>query len=92
MPLTRDFAFVVEKGVAGGDLERVLLAADRRLVTSARVFDVYSGPGVPEGKVSLAVEVVIQPLDATLGDAEIEALSRKLVAAAEKATGASLRR
>ena len=49
-------------------------------------------PGVSEGKVSIAVEVVIQPRDATLSDAEIEALSRRLVAAAEKATGASLRR
>jgi phenylalanyl-tRNA synthetase beta chain len=92
MPLTRDFAFVVDKGVAGGDLERALVGADRQLVDSARVFDVYSGPGVPEGKLSLTVEVVIQPRDATLGDAEIQALSRKLVAAAEKATGATLRR
>jgi phenylalanyl-tRNA synthetase beta chain len=92
MPLTRDFAFVVDKAVAGGNLERALIGADRQLVTSARVFDVYAGSGVPEGKTSVAVEVVIQPRDATLSDAEIEALSRKLVAAAEKATGAALRR
>jgi phenylalanyl-tRNA synthetase beta chain len=92
MPLTRDFAFVVDKAEAGGDLERALVGADRQLVASARVFDVYAGPGVPEGKISIAVEVVIQPRDATLSDAEIEALSRKLVAAAEKATGAVLRR
>ncbi len=92
MPLTRDFAFVVDSGVAGGDIERALIGADRQLVASARVFDVYSGLGVPDGKISVAVEVTIQPRDATLGDAEIEALSRKLVAAAEKATGATLRR
>ena len=92
MPLTRDFAFVVDKAVAGGDLERALVGADRQLVASARVFDVYVGPGVPDGKTSIAVEVVIQPRDATLSDVEIEDLSRKLVAAAEKATGAVLRR
>ena len=79
MPLTRDFAFVVDAGVAGGDLERALVGADRQLVASARVFDVYAGSGVPEGKKSVAVEVVIQPRDGTLGDAEIEALSRKLL-------------
>ncbi len=91
MPLKRDFAFVVDSGVAGGDLERAIMGVDRRLVTAARVFDVYSGPGVPGGAKSVAVEVTIQPREQTLTDAEIEALSRKLVAAALKATGATLR-
>ncbi len=91
MPLTRDFAFVVDGAVAGGDLERALMGVDRQLVSAARVFDVYAGPGVPEGRKSVAVEVTIQPRERTLADAEIEALSRKLVAAAEKATGATLR-
>ncbi len=56
------------------------------------MFDVYRGAGVPEGSKSVALEVVIQPREATLTDAEIEALSAKIVAAAEKAAAASLRR
>ena len=48
------------------------------------MFDVYEGAGVPEGKKSVAVEVTIQPRDKTLTDAEIEALSARIVAAAEK--------
>ena len=91
MPLTRDFAFVVDQGASAGDLERALMAVDRQLIVAARVFDVYAGPGVGEGKISLAVEVTIQPRERTLADAEIEVLSRRLVAAAEKATGAVLR-
>ena len=91
MPLTRDFAFVVDAAVPAGDLERALLGVDRQLVTAARVFDVYAGAGVPEGRKSVAVEVTLQPRERTLADAEIEALSRKLVSAAEKATGATLR-
>jgi phenylalanyl-tRNA synthetase beta chain len=55
------------------------------------VFDVYAGPGVPEGAKSLAVEVSVQPKDHTLTEAEIEALSVKIVAAAGKAVGARLR-
>jgi phenylalanyl-tRNA synthetase beta chain len=91
MPLSRDFAFVVEAAVAAGDLVRAVQGADKALITSARVFDVYAGAGVPEGAKSLAVEVAIQPRDHTLADAEIEALSARIVAAAEKAVGAKLR-
>ena len=91
MPLSRDFAFVVEDKVAAGDLVRAVAGADKALIAGARVFDVYAGPGVPEGSKSLAVEVSVQPRDHTLAEAEIEALSAKIIAAAAKAVGAKLR-
>lgn len=90
MPLTRDFAFLVADGTASGDLVRAVSGADKALIAEVRVFDLYRGPGVPEGKASMALEVVIQPREATLTEAEIDALSAKIVAAAEK-TGATLR-
>jgi phenylalanyl-tRNA synthetase beta chain len=91
MPLTRDFAFLVAEAVAAGDLVRAVQGADKALIAAARVFDVYQGAGVPAGAKSLAVEVTIQPRDHTLAEAEIEALSAKIVAAAAKAVGAQLR-
>jgi phenylalanyl-tRNA synthetase beta chain len=91
MPLTRDFAFVVDTRTPAGDLVRPILGADKQLVAEARVFDVYEGPGVPEGCKSVAVEVTLQPRERTLTDAEIEALSARIVGAAEKAVGARLR-
>ena len=91
MPLTRDFAFVVDAKVAAADLVRAVQSADKALIAMARVFDVYAGPGVPEGCKSLAVEVTIQPREATLTDAEIEALSARIIAAAAKAVGGKLR-
>jgi phenylalanyl-tRNA synthetase beta chain len=66
--------------------------ADKALIAGARVFDVYVGPGVPDGCKSLAVEVAIQPREATLTDADIEALSARVIGAAQKAVGATLRR
>lgn len=84
MPLTRDFAFVVEDGKAAGDLVRAVAGADKALIADVRVFDVYRGAGVPEGMKSVALEVVIQPREATLTEAEIEALSARVVAAAGK--------
>jgi len=91
MPLTRDFAFVVDRATPAGELVRPILGADKALIADARVFDVYQGKGVPEAKKSVAVEVTVQPTEKTLTDAEIEALSARIVAAAEKAVGAKLR-
>jgi len=91
MPLSRDFAFVVDAGVAAGEVVRAAVSADRALIAGARVFDVYSGPGVPDGCKSVAIEVTVQPADKTLTDGEIEALSAKIIAAAVKSVGARLR-
>jgi len=91
MPLSRDFAFLVDEDRAAGELVRAVAGVDRTLIAEARVFDVYRGPGVPAGQKSVAVEVRIQPREATLTEAEIEALSARIVAAAEKAVGARLR-
>jgi phenylalanyl-tRNA synthetase beta chain len=90
MPLSRDFAFVVPQGLAAGDLVRAVQGADKALIAAVRVFDLYQGAGVPEGSKSLAVEATIQPSGQTLTDKDIEALSAKIVAAAEK-IGAKLR-
>ena len=87
MPLTRDFAFVVEDAKPAGDLVRAASGADKALIADVRVFDVYRGKGVDEGFKSVALEVVLQPRDATLTDAEIEALTAKVVAAVEKQGG-----
>lgn len=91
MPLSRDFAFVVGAEVAAGDLIRPILAADKVLIADARVFDVYQGAGVAEGSKSVAIEVLLQPREKTLTEPEIEALSARIVAAADKAVGAKLR-
>ncbi|HWB48651.1 MAG TPA: phenylalanine--tRNA ligase subunit beta [Stellaceae bacterium] len=90
-PVERDFAFVVDGDVPAETLLRAARGVDRKLVTDIRLFDVYQGKGLPDGKKSLAVAVTLQPQDATLTDAEIEAFSAKFVAAVEKATGGRLR-
>ena len=91
MPLKRDFAFLVGADTPAGDLVRPIQGADKALIAEARVFDVYQGAGVPDGMKSVAIEVVVQPREKTLTDGEIEGLSSRIVAAAEKAVGAKLR-
>lgn len=90
-PIERDFAFVVDRDVPAESLLRAARGVDRRLVGEIRLFDIYEGAGLPEGKKSLAITLVLQPREKTLTDAEIEGFSKRLVAAVEKATGGRLR-
>ncbi len=91
MPVQRDFAFVVERSVAAAEIVKAAQGADRTLVTSVEVFDVYEGKGIPDGKKSLAISVTLQPRDKTLTEAEIDSVASKIVAEVGKKAGASLR-
>lgn len=92
LPVTRDFAFVLDAGVPAGDVVRAALAADKALIESVSVFDVFEGGALREqGKKSLAIEVTLQPTSETLTDKEIEAISEKVIAAVKKATGGEIR-
>ena len=89
-PIRRDFAFVVDAGLPADTLLRAIRGADRAMVASVSLFDVYEGANVAPGQKSLALEVVLQPREATLTDTDIEAIAGKVVAAAAK-LGAVLR-
>jgi len=84
----RDFAFVVDGGVAAEALLRAARGAERGLIAGVSLFDVYA---LADGKKSLAIEVVLQPRERSLTDGEIEAVSGRIVAAVGKACGAVLR-
>ncbi len=90
-PVQRDFAFLVDKAVEAGAVLRAAEGAEKALISRVNVFDVFEGQGVPAGKKSLGVEITLTPLDRTLTEAEIEAVSAKIVAQVKKATGAELR-
>lgn len=90
-PVKRDFAFVVDRTVAAADILRTALGVDKKLVAGASIFDVYQGAGIAEDKKSVALEVVLQPRERTLTDAEIEAVAGRIVAEVSKKTGATLR-
>lgn len=90
--VTRDFAFVVDKNVEAQKLLASIQNVDKNLIQSLSVFDVYEGEHLPEGKKQIAVQVVIQSMEKTLTDAEIEALSQQIINYAAKNTGAELRK
>lgn len=88
--VTRDFAFLVDRSVAAGDLVRAVRGADKKNIVAVRLFDRFTGEGVPEGKQSLALEVTLQPVEKSYGEEELKAISDAVVKAAAK-LGAELR-
>ena len=88
--VTRDFAFLVPSELAAGELLRAVKGADKKNIVDARIFDVFEGQGVPEGKKSVAIEVTLQPQDKSYKDADLKAISDAIVASAAK-QGAELR-
>jgi phenylalanyl-tRNA synthetase beta chain len=90
-PVTRDFAFVVGRDVAAGDIVRAAQGAERQLIAGIEVFDVYEGAGIDPDKKSVAIAVTLQPTEKTLTEGEIEAVSQKIVGEVARKTGAVLR-
>ncbi len=83
----RDFAFLVDEAVEADALVRAVRNADKKAIVDARLFDVFVGPGVDEGKKSLAVEITLQPGDKSFSQEELDAISAAVVKAAEKLGG-----
>ena len=84
----RDFAFVVDEAVEADALVRAVKGADKKNIVDARLFDLFAGPGVDEGRKSLAIEVTLQPGDKSFSQDELDAISAAIVKAAEKLGGA----
>ena len=90
-PVTRDFAFVVDSGVSAGDLMKAVKLGAGPLLSDMRVFDLYEGANIGEGKKSMAVTITLTPTKATLTEEEIEKISAEIVKIAGKNCGATLR-
>ena len=94
-PVERDFAFVLDAAVEAESVLKAARAADKALIAAVSVFDVFAGPKAEAqmgpGRKSMAIAIRLQPTTATLTDAEIEAVSRRVVEAVTKATGGTLR-
>ncbi|MFV0296301.1 MAG: phenylalanine--tRNA ligase subunit beta [Hyphomicrobiaceae bacterium] len=91
LPITRDFAFLLKKDVAAGDVIRAAEKADKALISGVKVFDVFEGGNLAADQKSLAIEVTLTQSEKTLNDEEIDAISKKIVAEVNKATGGEIR-
>jgi len=90
-PVSRDFAFIVDRAVKASDIVRAAQGVDKKLITDVSVFDVYQGKGIDEAKKSIAIAVTMQPREKTMTDEEIDAVGAKIVAEVARKTGGTLR-
>ena len=87
----RDFAFLVNKDQAIGDLVKTIANCDKQLIKEVNIFDIFSGKNIAEDKKSVALRVRIQPIEKTLTSEEIDMISKKIIEAVGKFYGATLR-
>lgn len=89
--INRDLALVVEAEVLARDVEEMIRSVNPGIIREATLFDLYSGPPVPQGKKSLAFSLKFQAQDRTLTDGEVEALVQKIISLLSDNLGAKLR-
>ncbi len=88
---TQDVALIVDDTVPAADVEAALREGAGQLLESLRLFDVFTGEQVGEGKKSLAYALRFRAADRTLTAEEASAARDAAVAAAQERTGATLR-
>jgi len=87
----RDFAFVVDKALKAGELENIIKEIDESIIKKVITFDVFEGQSIPEGKKSVAINVVIQSQDKTLTESNLDQISQKIINTVKDKTGAIIR-
>ncbi len=90
LPVERDLALLVDKSVRFSDIEDVIRKAERKLLRSVKLFDVYEGKNLPEGKKSYAVKMELLDTEKTLTDKQIEQAMGRIIDSLRK-FGAELR-
>ena len=87
----RDFAFVIDKSFKMGLLEDLIKKVDEDIIKKVIIFDVYEGENIPKEKKSVAVNVVLQSLDKTLSEKDLDQVSQKIIETVKEKTGAIIR-
>ena len=90
-PVRRDLALLLDASVSFAQVEEAIRKAERKMLKSVWLFDVYEGKNLPAGKKSYAVGMTLQDEEKTLNDRQIEAVMKKIVDSLKKNLGAELR-
>ena len=89
--VTRDLSVICDEAVTVAQVEEVIAGAAGKLLRSTRLFDIYRGTGVPEGKKSMAFSLELRADDRTLTDTDSEGVTTKILAALQEKLGIILR-
>ncbi|MFO8087310.1 MAG: phenylalanine--tRNA ligase subunit beta [Bacteroidales bacterium] len=87
----RDLAMILEKSVSFNQIRALAFEKERKILKELRLFDVYEGDNVPEGKKSYAISFILQDQTKTLTDKQIEKTMKKLQQSFEQKLNAEIR-
>ena len=87
----RDFAFIVNKNFSSQDLVNIIYNVDKNLIREVKIFDIYQGENIPEDKKSIAINVIIQSMEKTLKEQDLDLLNKSIIDTVENKTGAKIR-
>jgi phenylalanyl-tRNA synthetase beta chain len=87
----RDFAFILDKNFKAQELIEIINNIDKDLIKSVKVFDVYEGNNIDEGKKSIALNVTIQSLEKTLNEEDLDKINKLIISTVESKTDAKIR-
>ncbi len=87
----RDFAFIINKNFKSQELVNIIKSVDNKLIRSVRVFDVFEGENIPDGKKSIAVNVTIQSEEKTLNENDLDNINKLIISSVESKSGAKIR-
>ena len=87
----RDFAFVIDKSFKIGLLEKLIKSVDENIIQKVSTFDIYEGENIPKDKKSVAINVILQSLDRTLSEKDLDLISQKIIETVKEKTGATIR-
>ena len=89
--VVRDFAFVIDEKYKSSEIVNLVQKVDKELIKNVKIFDVYQGENIDSGKKSIAFSVTLEPKDKTLGENDIDQISKKIISTVQESTGATLR-
>ncbi len=87
----RDFAFVIDKNFKVAEIEKIIKNVDTNIIKTVTVFDIFQGENLPLGKKSVAINVIIQAMDKTLSENDLNEVSQKIIDIVKQKTGGTIR-
>ncbi len=87
----RDFAFIIDKIFKIGLLEKIIREIDPAIIKEVSTFDVYEGEKIPKDKKSVAINVILQSINKTLSEQDLDKISKKIIEVVKEKTGATIR-
>ena len=89
--MRRDLSLLLNKGISFSEIQKIAFKNERKLLKEVNLFDVYEGKNIDENKKSYSISFIMQNVNETMTDKQIESIMNKIQAALNKELGAELR-